>query len=261
MTTRSRGWCITINNYTDDDLKALEALAADSVYLCYSLEVGASGTPHVQGYVYFDFQRSLRAVKRALPRAHLQPSRGSSLANRDYCAKESELVEFGTRPTQGKRSDLSGVRESFVSSNSISHAISECTSYQAMRGIELMAKYIEPQRSWKTHVSWYTSYSKACAALPEKYFSYAGSWDGYDGHRDVFMTVGDLSSKWSMYMLLFSHHPYRVDLKGGSRQFVAERIVVFSPYSPLSLVSHTVGHVTTFHAEVRAVVQLIDYVN
>lgn len=103
-------WCFTINNPTEAD----EFEPTDQVrYLVYQLEVGETGTPHIQGYVEFHKKMSLAAVKRWLPRAHLEPRRGPREAAREYCMKEegqlSEPVEYGdfNAGGQGRRTDLS----------------------------------------------------------------------------------------------------------------------------------------------------------
>lgn len=97
MGSRSRAWCFTLNNYTAGD----EAVCAvvGCVYLIYGREVGANGTPHLQGYVYFANAKTFNAVKNLLPAGcHLEVSKGSSLQNKEYCSKDGDFVEFGERP-------------------------------------------------------------------------------------------------------------------------------------------------------------------
>lgn len=101
-------WCFTINNPVEAD--TIEP-TDDVRYCVYQLEQGESGTPHIQGYVEFKKKMTLAAVKRWVPRAHLEPRRGSREAAREYCMKEegqlSAPVEYGEFKTeQGKRTDL-----------------------------------------------------------------------------------------------------------------------------------------------------------
>lgn len=57
--TRSRGWCFTINNYTELDVAQVKALEEPSSAIIAGYEVApTTGTPHIQGYVYFLNQRS-----------------------------------------------------------------------------------------------------------------------------------------------------------------------------------------------------------
>jgi len=97
---------------------------AEYKYLVYQLELGANGTPHLQGYVTFNNGRSMNAVYDMFinRKAHLEIARGSAWQNRAYCTKPNEEFpddaapldgpwEFGTMPEQGKRSDLLAVKD------------------------------------------------------------------------------------------------------------------------------------------------------
>jgi len=52
------------------------------------LEVGESGTPHLQGYVEMKSPCRLTAMKKLIPQAHLEVSRGSKEQAIMYCLKE-----------------------------------------------------------------------------------------------------------------------------------------------------------------------------
>lgn len=108
MTTSSR-YCFTINNYTAADERACcDYFAGPRVrYGIYGREIGSSGTPHLQGFLILRSASRRSAVSRALPRAHLEIARGTSVQARDYCKKDGDFHEVGTFPdSQGKRSDL-----------------------------------------------------------------------------------------------------------------------------------------------------------
>lgn len=119
ITKRSRGWCFTINNYTDDDI--LEILNAHDYaeYTVFGFEVGEQGTPHIQGYIYFKNQKVGTALKKLLTRANLRAARGNADQNYDYCTKDGEFYEFGDRPEQGHRSDFDELKEDILSGSSI----------------------------------------------------------------------------------------------------------------------------------------------
>lgn len=99
-----RGWCFTINNYTDADIHAVRSIECE--YIVYGAENGPDdGTPHLQGFVYFRNARHLGGVKRDLGgRAHLEPKSGHSTFEqcRDYCIKDGEFEERGTCPVDPK---------------------------------------------------------------------------------------------------------------------------------------------------------------
>lgn len=102
-------WCFTINNYTEEDSAAVGALAADpnTKYLISGKEVGENGTPHLQGFLILHRTQRFTWVRNKLPRAHIEKTRASSEAARDYCKKDGNFIEYGVFPErQGRRTDL-----------------------------------------------------------------------------------------------------------------------------------------------------------
>ncbi len=92
--TRHRTWCFTINNYTDEDCKRLDGLLDDGHCrrLIGGLEVGESGTPHVQGAVVWSSAVSFETCKSRIGRrAHLLIAHGSWKSNVTYCSKDHEV--------------------------------------------------------------------------------------------------------------------------------------------------------------------------
>lgn len=103
--SKSRGWVFTLNNYTQDECDALSRLEPE--YMVYGKEVGASGNPHLQGYIHFPTPRVM--PKKLLPRAHWEQLFGTPKQASDYCKKDGDIYEYGTLPRQGKRNDLEDV--------------------------------------------------------------------------------------------------------------------------------------------------------
>lgn len=112
----ARTWCGTLNN--PDNLEDSDLVAAflplGFKYLVAQLEVGDSGTPHLQFYV--EFKRTVRftRLKKALPTAHFETRRGSRDEARNYCMKDDTRTagpwEHGTWvQTPGQRTDLEGL--------------------------------------------------------------------------------------------------------------------------------------------------------
>jgi len=97
---RSRGWCLTINNYTPEDLVP----NSDSIYHIIGEECGdLTHTPHLQCYVYYENARTFSSMKKSYPRAHIEKQKGSCLQASDYCKKEGNYKEYGVLPVD-KRS-------------------------------------------------------------------------------------------------------------------------------------------------------------
>lgn len=101
---QSRSWCYTLNNPSDDEKSRLVAL--EVVVHVAGLEVGESGTPHVQGYVRFAQNTKLSWWKNQFPRAHVERRAGTEAQAIAYCKKDNDmLVEVQPDPTH-KRSSM-----------------------------------------------------------------------------------------------------------------------------------------------------------
>lgn len=80
-------------------------------YYIYGEEIGEEGTPHLQGYVRFKNARTLKVMKKALHRAHLEIAKGSPFQNYQYCSKQGITTEHGERPTKPGESSKKMWRE------------------------------------------------------------------------------------------------------------------------------------------------------
>lgn len=94
----SRAYCFTLNNYTEDEVSSIVGLGNYN-YLVFGREVGESGTPHLQGFIYYTNNRSLRVVRRDIPRAHFELKKGTFAQAIDYCKKDGNVSEHGRRPS------------------------------------------------------------------------------------------------------------------------------------------------------------------
>lgn len=123
---RARAWCFTINNYTEADGQCIYALAESARYICVGMEQGENGTPHYQGYVYFNDAKTFTSIKKKLPRAHIEVARGTPQQNNKYCTKDGNLlIEQGTIPQQGKRTDLCAKKDEIMNGKKVDDIILE----------------------------------------------------------------------------------------------------------------------------------------
>lgn len=273
---RSREWCFTINNYTDEDVESITALK--SRYLVYSYEVGEeTKTAHIQGYVVFDDAKTMSSVSKKLRRAHLEPARGTAESNRIYIVGPYEKngkskpynpnhTERGDIPRQGKRNDLDEMREQLKENPSMRHVVETAKSYQSIKMAEIYLKYKETRRSKKPVIIWYYGETgtgkteRALAELGDDYYPCArtGRWfDGYDAHKDIL--VDDVRydfmpfSEWLKFM---GRAPFQVETKGSTRQMLAERVIFTSPYDPLTCLEQ----VQRLNEDPKQFIDRIDYI-
>lgn len=247
---RARGYCFTINNWTEADQAHLEK--AECEYLVYGKETGEAGTAHLQGYIYFKNQLGFAGAKSRIgDRAHIERARGSPAENRAYCTKSGDYVERGTCPSKGARNDLHLMRQIIQETSSVRKVIEQVNSLQAVRSAEIMLKYAEPGRTDPPTVHWYhgptgtgktkTAFEVARNKEPseEPWVSHGGlQWfDGYDGHGVVILD--DLrpdDCKFNFLLRLLDRYPLRVPVKGGYRSWRPHTIFITSPFSPIEFI-------------------------
>lgn len=116
--SRAKYYVFTINNPTEEEESAIAAYADQTLrdqkqisYIVVGIEVGESGTRHLQGYVELSQRLRLTQLKRlpGFARGHFEVRRGSAEQAAEYCLKDNNvLVEAGSRSSggQGSRSDL-----------------------------------------------------------------------------------------------------------------------------------------------------------
>ena len=245
---QTRAWCFTLNNpVRDEPAPATEDPTKwGASYVVYQLERGESGTPHYQGYLYFPSNRRLAALHRLAPRAHFEPRRGTHDQARDYCRKDEGRLdgpwEQGEPPAAGKRNDLmllmADVKQG-MSEKDIAEKYG-ATWARNHNAIDKYRRLVTNGRDWKTHVTvlygpsgtgksrW--AYQQNPGAYPFRGGSY---WCGYDGHDHV--VIDDFvtgSMPYGVALHVLDRYPLIVDVKIGSKPFVARTIIITSNYPP-----------------------------
>lgn len=240
--SRSRAYCFTINNYTDDDLAQLHQAADEAQYVIVGKEVGENGTHHLQGYIYYKDAKTFTSVKKKLTRAHIEVSKGSPEDNKRYCSKQEVYLEKGTLPKQGARTDIEKVVVDLKDGANMRCIVDKARSMQSIKMAEVWLKYHEEPRTWKPEVRWYhgsTGSGKTKAArewLQDDVYTVMDSikwWEGYDKHENVL--IDDFRKdfcKFHQLLKLLDRYEYKVETKGGSRQLLAKKIAITAPYPP-----------------------------
>lgn len=253
MAGRYRAWVVVINNPEDNDIACL--IRVRDYYKDYNIryaifgnEVGENGTPHLQGYISFDKAKTFKWVKELTGgRAHIEQAKGNDVQNGTYCSKEGSIaLEVGEKKVPGKRNDLIEIRQAIALGAGVVQLIEDdkVKNYQQIKIAEVLLKYMEAVRDWQPEVIWIygpsgCGKSRLAHEMTEgerRYVKMSGSgkwWDGYDAHkfvilddfRDSHMAITDLLG-------LLDRYACRVESKGGSRQFLATKIVITSILPP-----------------------------
>lgn len=242
---RCRAYCFTINNYTDDDLSLLNALNYKYIVIGYEGE-DEGKTRHIQGFVYLSQPMTLTALKKFIPRGHIEVKSPNSTFQQaaDYCKKEGGFDEDGVLPSQGKRTDLENVVEMIKKKSTIKEIVCEypVTYIKYYKGIEKIRTLFIEERTEPPEVIVYygpTGTGKSYTARRETNEPYVwtpcmGQWfDGYDGQPHAIFEEFRGQLPFSMLLLLLDRYSVNVQVKGGTTKFVAKRIIITSPVHPL----------------------------
>lgn len=160
--SRSKNWCLTLNNYNDHEL-IFDPVTM--VYLVYGREVSGTGTPHLQGYVVLHERTRIGTVKRMFnePRIHLQTRLGTQEQAINYCKKgeqskeewnelntvgpnyglNASVEEYGIPPVlqQGKRNDIYDAQRLLLEGKTYAE-ITEEIGPGWIRSINSITKYV-----------------------------------------------------------------------------------------------------------------------
>lgn len=239
-----RNFCFTLNNYTDDEVTQIKE-SDKYQYIIWGKEVGANGTPHLQGYCELRRRARTGAISRypGFRRCHIEARRGTQLQAIEYCQKDGDWEEHGEKKVQGRRTDIESVRALFREPNVSLRGIMEvASSYQAIKVAQVMMPYFEPSRNWVPEVVWIwgdagTGKTRLARNLCGEICYQKGDsskwFEGYDGDENVILD--DYRFNWmefNDFLTLLDRYPRRVECKGGSRQFVAKKIFITSIFRP-----------------------------
>ena len=89
---RSRKWVFTLNNYSNLEYSNLTQITHTFTHYIIGKEVGEGGTPHLQCYIEFKNARNFNAIKKLIPRAHIEKAKGSAKDNYNYCSKDGDFI-------------------------------------------------------------------------------------------------------------------------------------------------------------------------
>lgn len=254
--TRSRGYCLTLNNPTDEEYDAvrtwlragIDGQKAEVAYGIVGKEIGEVGTRHLQMYVYFKNAKSFSAMKKikCFSRCHIEGAKGNSAQNKAYCSKDNDYEEWGDLPSQGKRSDLDDVAEMINQGAScVDIAKSFPVQYiKFCKGITQLRYLSFPGRTVKTIVYWLygptgtgKSHRARDLAMSKGTWYYKDPtskwWDGYEQQKVV--VVDDYRRDFCTFaamLRLFDEYELKLEFKGGYVSFNSEIVIITTPKSP-----------------------------
>lgn len=249
---RYRRFCFTLNNWTEDELTLLKALPC--TWMIVGKEVGAEGTPHLQGAVCLSTQRTLAGIKKlpGFARAHIEEMKGTPEDSLVYCSKEDpNPFQKGDMPRPGKRNDLQEVAAKVLEGVTLQE-LAETDPAMIIKyhsGLTVLRSYqTKPRRpSDPPTVIWIhgrtgTGKTRASFEACERMFGEGTCWMScgslrwfpkYDGHPGV--VLDDIRTKhceFGFLLRLLDRYPFQVEPKGSHAEWIPKLIFITAPQGP-----------------------------
>lgn len=90
---KCRRWCITLNNYTNDEMEQMtQDFEMKGWNYIIGEEIGKNGTKHLQIYIETKNPIRFTSLKKLNERMHIEKARGNREKNLTYCKKEGKFI-------------------------------------------------------------------------------------------------------------------------------------------------------------------------
>ena len=245
----AKNFCFTVNNPKVPPEEWIEDFfnKQKPAYVIVGLEKGESETPHLQGYCSFAVRRRFAPMAK-LYDAHFEVAKGGLSANIDYCSKDGDVYERGSREEVaiqgGKRTSK---EEAVIILNEIKNKRSRLELFDDMpwqyKQINAMGekrpdRCVEPRLLYiwgKTGHGKTTTTRKVLKELGKTAYwkpSAIKWWNGYD-HQEV-VVLEEFASCFPVtsFLQLTDPTPMQVEFKGGMIKFDSPYIIVLSNTAP-----------------------------
>jgi len=254
-TNKFRAWVFTWNNYTPEDEQYIkDIIVPQARYLVYGKERAPdTGTPHLQGYVYFESRRQRKGVHRLFKNNYVNAANGTTEENFAYVSKDGNVLEFGDKPmsasdarSKGGQGNKRRYEDALANAKKGKFSNIEESDPQLwiLHGTRLESLYTpdtKPIDGDLQHEWWVgASGTGKSRLLWELYPTHYGKslnkwWDGYK-YEDV-VAIEEWSPKndctASSLKIWADRYPFKGEIKGGCIQKVRPtKIIVLSNYSP-----------------------------
>lgn len=241
---RSRSWCFTLNNPTKEEEETLQRI--ECKYLLYGREVApGTKTPHLQGYVYVRNKKSLKQMKKLIPRSHLEVAKGDVKSNQDYCMKDGDYWSKGTPPKGGGSTLSQAQKNKKLMETSIEELVSNGDISILTIPALVKARYLiglvktpltrggccgfwiyGPPGTGKTHYAEHLDPGNVFKKPQNKW------WDGYNYERTVLLDDLDTPVLGHYLKIWMDKWPCSGEIKGGTVALRHTLFVVTSNYTP-----------------------------
>lgn len=238
MENKSRTYCVT--DYILD--RSIYDTLGKITYMCAGDEICPSTKrPHWQIFIRFADAKAFKALQKKLAPRHIEMMIGTVQQNLKYCTKEKIAFEIGKRPNPGKRTDLEeikqkieeGVAEVDIAADHFSKWCVYRRSFEAYRGM------LVTPRDFVTEVEIVcgppgcgkSKYAHEQGAL---FLEYENNFFLNYNHEEIvcFDDFDGNELPRKLILRLCDRYPLQLNVKGGSKEFVAKKIIFTSNRRP-----------------------------
>lgn len=249
---KSRSYVFTWNNYPNNYRDVLDNL--DTKYVVAGEEVApVTGTPHLQGYLYWRHPKTVRATRALLVGCHVEVARGTSRQADAYCRKTREedptpnavVYSRGVCPlSPAEKGETEKKRWEDTWELAKQGKIEEIDAdirvrlYGAIRRIErdfmpAVTRLGGPCGVWIHGLAGSGKTRAVLDQFPDAYPKPRSKWwDGYQGEEIVYCDDMDIYnvSLGGELKLWSDAYPFIGEIKGGSKKIRPKRFIVTSQY-------------------------------
>jgi len=240
-------FCFTLNNYTQEEENEIyEFCESYALYAVIGREIGDNKTPHLQGFINLTQSARFSAIKKVMPRAHIEKAKGTDKQNQKYCTKQDEEpFEMGEPQKAGRRNDLKKTCKRVKQGLPISQVASECpeTFVKYSRGIRELYTTLQKPRNVNDPPLCIWLYGKAGVGKTRLAYDVlqhdqifikdsTSWWQGYENQQCIL--VDDFDGHWPFrdFLRFLDRYPYKGQIKGGSVEVNSPIIIITCEHPP-----------------------------
>jgi len=244
--TQVANWCFTLNNPTlvsRGMVDMIVGVGSKASYVCYGVETGQNGTPHLQGYIEMKRTVKLGGMKLLIPGAHFERRLGSQKQAIEYCQKDGDFHEFG-----GKKACADGkVDWQLAKANILAGAFDDLPAKVYIMQYNVIKKihsdnrpvpddldWVDPPNEWRFGPTRTGKSFTARKENPGFYLKMNNKW--WDGYLDEEIVLIEDIGRTHEYMgdhlkIWADKYGFRAEIKNLTIVLRPQKIVVTSNYS------------------------------